>query len=366
MKKIRVYLKRPWIFVDSPYYDYLTKNISNKIEYINIKKSQGIIENINKFKLLNKLKRMIKLTIRNFFPFLPNAHFTLTKKKYDLIHCAHCLSLNKKPWVVDIEYVNQFWAGGIQKKQKKFILKLLKSNYCKKILAWTEWTKKEILREFPEIKNKIEVVYPAISKQKFKKKKKKKITLLFVSRRFYFKGGLHALEVIDRLTKKYKNVNAFFISDIPIDIKKEYSKNKKIRFIKFISKKKLFTNILPQTDILIYPSYTDTFGFVMLEALSFGIPIVTVGGQSRREIVNNKKTGFIIKEPKNLNLKDLENLNSFKETINEIEKKTEVLIKNKKLREKMSKNCIEIIKNGKFSIKERNKKLEKIYFEALK
>ena len=120
MEKIKVYLKRPWVFADSPYYDYLTKNVSGRIEYVNIQgRHQGVIENIKKFKLLNKLKRVVKVTFRNFFPYLPNAHITKSDKPYDLIHCAHCLSLNKNPWVMDIEYVNQFWLGGIPKKYQK-------------------------------------------------------------------------------------------------------------------------------------------------------------------------------------------------------------------------------------------------------
>jgi len=43
-----------------------------------------------------------------------------------------------------------------------------------------------------------------------------------------------------------------------------------------------------------------------------------------------------------------------------------MLIKDKNLYGKMSKNSMEIIKKGKFSIKERNKKLNRIYEEALK
>lgn len=367
MNKIKIYLQRPWKFSDSPYYNYLTQNISDNIEYVNTKgKEQGIIKDLGRFNLLNKLKRIIKISLRNFFPFLPNAHSTKTSKRYDLIHCAHCLSLNKKPWVADIEYVNQFWAGGIVKKEKKLILKLLKSDYCKKILAWTEWTKKEILKIFPEIENKIEVAYPAISVKGFKKKKDKKIRLLFVSRRFYFKGGLHALEVMDRLTKKYKNVKGLFISKIPEEIKNRYSKNKKIQFLEFIHREKLFSEIYPKTNVLIYPSYTDTFGFILLEALSFGIPVVTVGGQSRNDIVNDGKNGFVIKEPERWGLKDLESLNSLKETIHNLEEKTEKLIKDKKLREKMSKNALKEFTKGRFSINQRNKKLERIYSQALK
>ena len=43
-----------------------------------------------------------------------------------------------------------------------------------------------------------------------------------------------------------------------------------------------------------------------------------------------------------------------------------ILIENKKLREKMGKNSFKLVDTGKFSIKKRNKKLRRIYDEALK
>src|SRR3972149_8203433 len=141
MSKIKVYLKKPWAISDSPYYEYLIQNVSDKIEYVNkSEESYGIVKDIKKFKLLNRLKRGVKLTIRNLFPGMPNAHFTQTEKNYDLIHCAHCLSLNDSPWVMDVEYVNQFWLGGIVKKQRRKISRILEGKNCKKIIAWTNWT----------------------------------------------------------------------------------------------------------------------------------------------------------------------------------------------------------------------------------
>jgi glycosyltransferase involved in cell wall biosynthesis len=44
----------------------------------------------------------------------------------------------------------------------------------------------------------------------------------------------------------------------------------------------------------------------------------------------------------------------------------EILVKDKKLREKMSKAAVKEVSQGKFSIKKRNKRIEKIYKEALK
>jgi len=245
--------------------------------------------------------------------------------------------------------------------RKYFVKKLLLSKNCKKIMPWTEQTKNEILKAFPEIENKLEILPYGLKISKRNKVKSKKINLLFTSRYFFQKGGLHALEVMDQLTKKYDNVNARFISEVPEDILKKYSKNKKLKISGLVPFKKIITKIYPQSDIYVYPGYTDSFGFPFLETKSFGIPVVTVDGYARKEVVENGKTGFIIPREGKINYNILD-----KKIINKLVEKTSLLIENKKLREKMSKNCIEEIKNGKFSIKERNKKLKRIYEEAVK
>ena len=358
--EIKIYLQKPWKKSDSPYYLYLRETPPKNVNFVNSKEFK-LIENKNVFKINNFIKQSIKKIIK-LTPNLPNAHFTPKNKKYDLIHCAHCLSLNKSPWVTDIEFLNQFWACQKRGKRDK-VLKLLMSKYCKKIMPWTEWCKKDILRLFPEIKDKVKTVYPAVPVQKFKREREhEKVTLLFSSRRFYFKGGLHALEVIDRLTKKHKNVFGIIISDTPKDILNKYSKNKKIKFYSVVTKEKLFKEIYPNVDIFVYPSYTDTLGFGILEAMSFGLPVVSVDGQSRRELIENGKTGFVIENMNDLNKEDRENLNC-ENLLSKIEEKTEELIKDETLRIKMSVKALNEIKEGKFSIKERNKKLEQIYLK---
>ena len=151
---------------------------------------------------------------------------------------------------------------------------------------------------------------------------------------------------------------------MPTKVHKKFSKNKKIKFTGLINRKKLL-NHYSNSDILIYPGYTDSFGFAFLEAMSFGIPIITVDGDSREETIDEGKTGFIINRPKKFSGWDKFGKEE-KRIVSEIIKKTSILIENKKLREKMSKNCLEEIKSGKFSIKERNKKLKEIYNEAIK
>ena len=108
MNKIKIYLQYPWKFPDSPYYKSLLKYPPRRIDYINTNQKEQLITKKSKFFFSNK----IKSNIRKIFgalnlPFI-NAHLTKIGKKYDLIHCAHCLSLNKEPWVADFEGAWQF------------------------------------------------------------------------------------------------------------------------------------------------------------------------------------------------------------------------------------------------------------------
>ncbi|MCK5449781.1 glycosyltransferase family 4 protein, partial [Candidatus Pacearchaeota archaeon] len=262
------------------------------------------------------------------------------------------------------EFVGQFWAGSSYKKtpSKKTVRKYLQSNYCKKIMAWSEWSKKGVLKEFPELEKKIEIVYPAVPFVRGNRKKtNKKIQILFVGRDFEVKGGKIAWKVMDTLTKKYDNVEGIIISNV---LNKKFEKNKRIKIYNLVSQKKLFEEIYPQADIFLYPTFSDTFGFAILEAQSFGLPVVAMKTGSTHtieETIQEGKTGFIIN-----NSGANAHKRVFKgKVFNEIMLKTEKLVKNGRLRKEMSRNCFKEIENGKFSIKERNKKLERIYSEAL-
>lgn len=366
---MKVYIQKPWKTSDSPYYKSLRESPPEGIKYFNLSKN-NLVQSSTKMNSLHKVKSLLKKSIKIFWPSMPNLHFTKSANSYDLIHCAHCLSMNDYPWICNMEYAGQFWASPMSYGtygNKKIIKKYIESKNCKKIVCWTNWVKQDISKLFPTIKNKLEVVYPGIEKRTFKKKSDSKIKLLFVSRRFYFKGGLYAVETMDRLTKKYNNVEAVIVSDVPKEILDKYSKNKKIKFFSMVPQDKLFKEIYPSSDIFVYPSFTDTFGFPITEAMSFGLPVVSVEGQSRKELIEDGVTGLIAKTKFKGSIKSewLENLDEF--TLGNIITKTEELISNKKLRNKMSKNALKLFeKDGKFSIESRNKKFKKIYGDAVK
>lgn len=364
MKKIKVYLQYPWKFPDSPYYKYLIDSPPEGIEFQNTKKQKGVITSKRFFWFSNFLKRNIRKWTNKLNLVISNTHLTF-KGNYDLIHCAHCLSKNKdKPWVADIEMKGSLLISGENKKRgQQKVREILLNKNCKKILPWTESAKQDVLEIYPEIRDKIEVVYPAIpSVKNLKKPQNKKLKIIFISRYFHLKGGLMALKVLEELRKKY-NLEGIVVSSVPENLKKKYSK---LKIYNLLPQKKLF-ELMKESDLFLYPGSVDTFGFSLLEAMAFGLPTITInttGTKSRKEIIKNNRTGIIFDVKEKLffdKIKEKE-----KVVIKKLIKNTSVLIEDKKLREKMSKECIKTIKEGKFSIKERNKKLKRIYEEALK
>ncbi|NCN86438.1 glycosyltransferase family 4 protein [archaeon] len=364
MNKIKVYLQYPWKFPDSPYYKYLIQDVPEGIVYQNVEKQKGVITSKRFFWFSNFLKRNIRRYSDKLNLNIPNAHLS-PKGNYDLIHCAHCLSKNKdKPWVADIEMTPSFAISGWDKKKgQNKIRKILLRKNCKKILPWAESIKEDILKIYPEIKNKVEVVYPAVPEIKnLKKPKNKKLKIIFVARYFDIKGGLIALEVLERLRQKY-GITGIVISNVSDVLKKKYSKIK----IYDLMPHKEVCKLLENSDLFLYPGSLDTFGFSLLEAMAFGLPIITINTtwtKSRNEIIENEKTGIIFDVTKKLSFNKIEEAEE--KVIEKLVENTSRLIENKNIRDKMSKECIKMIKDGKFSIKERNKKLRKIYENAIK
>jgi starch synthase len=207
-------------------------------------------------------------------------------------------------------------------------------------------------------------LYPSIPVQKINKKKSDNFTLLFIGRDFEMKGGKIALEIIDNITKKYPNTSAIFIAEVPKIIKEKYKKNTRIKIYNLVDQEKLFNEVYPESDVFLYPTFSDTFGFAILEAQSFGLPVIAMKTKSTHtinETINNGKTGYVIENLKS----DAFNKYYDAKIINEFIDKISNLIENKNKLKQFKKNAYNEIERGKFSIHKRNKKLSKIYSEAI-
>jgi len=358
-KTINVQLERPWKFTGIGFDNSLIEFPPKNIKYF-VRRKGSILVSEKEIKNITRIKRSIQ-KIGGVLPLIKARKVSLMNDQIDLLHCETFLPLNKNiNWVVDLEGVWQLFIGKKTRLKELLIKRILKRKNCKRIIAWTEISKKGIERRFPDLHNKIKVIYPAVpAPQVTKRKRGNRITLLYVGRFFYSKGGHHIIKVMDIITKKENNVNALFVGQIPEHIKKEYSKNKKITITGLIPREKLLKEIYPEADIFIYPGYTDSFGFEYIEAMSFGLPIITIKKENTIELIK-EKNGFLIDLPSK----------NFLKNDNRIIKKfifyALKLIKNKNLLKEIRKNNLNEIRYGRFSIRQRNKKLREVYEEAIK
>lgn len=101
-------------------------------------------------------------------------------------------------------------------------------------------------------------------------------------------------EAMRKLDSEY-NVNLIFAGNGPAfeRYSEEYKDHSSIHFLGYIENYKL-PEIYSSTDLLVFPSETDTFGMAVLESLSCGIPALVshIGGP--RNIVQDGITGYIL------------------------------------------------------------------------
>jgi len=342
--------------------EYLGSSKTNEGEYYGYKK---VREKINII--------MQKLRIPRMMP--------IQSGDFDLIHSSRgIIPLTSKNWVMDIEHVHSFFGLNPRiirgQHQKKFIERKLKADNCKAILCHCKATREAFFYYLncKKFKNKIKVLYPASHIIKMKKIPSKKIRILALLSIFEAKGGIQILKAFSILEKRNKNIQLIFRSNIPEEIKKKYNSKNIIYmdYSEFIPREELIKKVYSQADIFLYPTFCDSFGYSLIDALVSKLPIVATNLFAVPEIVKDGKNGFIIDIP-GYNLEEGYIQEFFpsnfsgeesKEFIQKMVSKLEKLIKSKKLREKMGEESFKLVKTGKFSIKSRNDKLKKIYDEA--
>lgn len=145
--------------------------------------------------------------------------------------------------------------------------------------------------------------------------------LLYVGRISHDKNIEFLLKVFEEVSKHFKNrekgVKLYLVGDGPLKKKLEKrNKNKDIIFTGKLNYEHL-TKYYSIADLFLFPSNTDTFGMVVLEAQAMGIPAIVSDIGGPKEIVVDKKTGFVAKAD---NVADwVEKIIAFLESISDTE-----------------------------------------------
>ena len=309
---------------------------------------------------------------------------TPSDPKSDLVYASQQFVSGETPWIVDFEYANALVDYGDIRLCRGYIKKALASKSCKKIIPWSSWSKRTLLRSLDcsAFQEKIEPVHFGMRAKNFvKKKEDDKIRLLFVGSinhlnymNFEWKGGIEVVEAFRQLNKKY-DVELTIRSWVPPDVAAKCADTPNLRLISSMLSDEQLSDLYLAADIFMFPSYLN-FGMVLLEAMSYELPVIAPNVFDVPEAIRDMETGVLLDCPK-LPLYEWNGIpNHFDPQllagirgardwrVRQVFKKTSMLVEDGALRRRIGKNARHLIEAGEYSISNRNRKLGKIFDEA--
>ena len=328
--------------------DEYYKNFKNyNIQFFEIKKninSFNLINILSIFLTLSKICKKFKPDIVQSYTVVPNLISPFLKLFYKIkifsmiTGMGYILSSGNKSLL--------FFSTILYKISFKF------SNH----IIFTNKSNLNYFKKYKIIKNQSISIIPAsgVNLSKYKKKKKKfnninKFNILFVGRLIKSKGIFDLIEIFNKLNIKTKKLLIIGKEDKfspeSVNIDKLINKNKNISHIKESTKLENYYN---NSDIFLFPSYSEGMPTVIMEAFACGLPCFTYRVPGCNDIIINNKTGFKV---------TIHNLNAMVRII-------EKLHKNKKKLNLISRNSL--LYSKKFDRKKIVSKIVNLYENSIK
>jgi glycosyltransferase involved in cell wall biosynthesis len=331
---------------------------------------------------------LAKAYLEGFFKRIP--------KDVAIVYAYNHPVFHKVPWVVHVEWATILAGFHIRhlRRYRGIIERLLASPWCRGVLTWSEAARRSILHHLDcsRFGDKIEVVNLAIRKQDFTKRYgNTKVKLLFVgsanTRRreydynFHIKGGKETLEAFRILRQRYDNLELVLRTDVPPEVKAHWRGTPGLRIIDTVIPREELEREFQTADIFVFPSHQMTVWGVLLEAMSYELPVVTTDVYANGEVVRDGVTGLLV--PGALNVPYYTEpyvqfaASNLRSNVNRVIRdgtdlrlahalveKVGLLIENADLRRQMGKSGRREIEQGGLSIAKRNAKLKRILDRA--
>lgn len=163
-----------------------------------------------------------------------------------------------------------------------------------KLITFSEATRKSVIEDYKIDENKVKVIYPGVDLNKIplatnvKSIEQKPYKILFIGGHFERKGGQDILEVF--LERFADRAELHLVTQTPIKCDRPHVYIH--QDIKAYTPKWL--ELYHQADVFVLPTYSEPFGWVFIEAMAAGLPIITTRVNAIPEIVSHEETGFLI------------------------------------------------------------------------
>lgn len=361
---------------------------------VGITEMHGIAKEYSKFPPLgveySRVSSSDKITKHIFKSAAKGVYSHVKSSDHDIIEAPLFPVITKQPWIYTPAHFSSagtFDLFGIptpRSVKMLFTKNLLKQDNFKKLLFKSHHGKRSLLDygniTDPEILRKTGVVYPAVRfvPDNLVKYNENKVNLLFVGE-FLRKGGVNVVDAFLRLRTEYDNIHLTICSS-----RKFQTNNKELEFdylkkidncpdisIGFYDRETLMTQIIPDSDIYLCPTYQEAWGFSIQEAMAYGRAIITTDISAIPEMIDDKESGLMIpiknldfiKHSKGYIVNNIPG--NFKDFVTDhVYEKCRFLIENFSERKRIGQSALHTSRT-KFSMEGRQKAMLDIYKKAL-
>ena len=153
-----------------------------------------------------------------------------------------------------------------------------------------------------EVFAKARVFYPRISQRiredEIVLAKPEECRFLFVGTQFEIKGGAALIEAFSRVYARNPQCHLDMVTHLPSEFAQSVSRCSGITVheAKF-NRDEIFERFMRRSDVLILPTYVESFGMVALEALSFGLALIATDVYALGELVEGDVNGVLLTPP---------------------------------------------------------------------
>ena len=164
--------------------------------------------------------------------------------------------------------------------------------------------------------DKLEVVYPGFPRQpEIERPRGEHFRFLFVGTDFERKGGYELVEAFAALAREQPDVRLTIVSNDPARPRLDHlqrswvSPARRQRVLEQLTqlqrdglverrdltdRGRLFSECYPSADAFVMPAHAEGFGFTNVEAMSFGLPVISSTAGPIPEVVEHERTGLLV------------------------------------------------------------------------
>ena len=182
--------------------------------------------------------------------------------------------------------------------------RLFEKSPTKYFMAISNRGREEIMTHYPQAKDRIRVIYnglelisPAPLREPKDRRNKTEKTILFVGSGYFRKGLFYLIGALPYL-QKIRSVRLIIVGgDNQKRIRGLAEKEKVTDLITLIGPVKEPAPYYRAADVLVLPSIYEPFGNVCLEAMAYGLPVVTSKAAGASEVIVPGKNGVVVDDP---------------------------------------------------------------------